>query len=114
MLRVDPAIASAERVKSAALLADSVLVRIRRTLKWLAAWIVVIATVIATGPTIWHDAIANVQTYLHASRTAAMAIVVVPVGLIVLIVAGVRIRNWVRVQRQHRAVRQDALRNLHL
>lgn len=110
----NPAIASAERVKSAAILADSVFVRIRRTLKWLVAWIVVTATLIATGPTIWHDAIANVQTYLHTSRTLAMAIVAVPVGLIVLIVAFVRFRNWLRVQRRHRAVRQDALRNLRL
>lgn len=117
VVRIDPFLEhenTAERVKSAAILADSVLVRIRRTLKWLVAWVVVTVTLIATGPTIWHDAIHNVQTYLHTSRTLAMAIVVVPVALIVLIVAFVRIRNWQRVRRMHRAVRQDALRNLHL
>jgi hypothetical protein len=78
------------------------------------AWIVIVATVVATGPTIWHDAIANVETYLHTSRTVAIAAVVVPVALIVLLVAYVRIRNWLNVQRQHRAVREDALRNLRL
>lgn len=101
-------------VKAAQIPADSVCVRIRRTLKRLVAWLVVAATLIATGPTIWHDAIANLQTYLHASKTLAMAIVVVPISLVLLIVVFVRVRNWLTVQRRHRAVRQDALRNLHL
>jgi hypothetical protein len=101
-------------VKPAEIPADSVCVRIRRTLKRLVAWLIVAATLIATGPTIWHDAIANLQTYLHASKSLAMAIVVVPISLVVLIVVFVRVRNWLTVQRQHRAVRQDALRNLRL
>ncbi len=88
--------------------------RIRRTLKRLVAWLVVAVTLIATGPTIWHDAIANVQTYLHASRTLAMAIVAVPIALVVLMVTFVRVRNWLAVQRRHRAVHEDALRNLRL
>src|SRR5512132_1043699 len=95
-------------VKPAEIPADSVCVRIRRTLKRLVAWLIVAATLIATGPTIWHDAIANLQTYLHASKSLAMAIVVVPISVFV------RVRNWLTVQRQHRAVRQDALRNLRL
>jgi hypothetical protein len=86
----------------------------RRTFKWLVAWVIVAATLIATGPTIWRDALADVETFLHVSTTVAMAIVAVPVGLILLTVAFVRVRNWLRVQRRHRAVREDALRNLRL
>jgi hypothetical protein len=78
------------------------------------AWIVVGLTLIATGPTIWRDALANIQTYLHASRSLAMLIVVVPVGLILLVVATVRVRNRLTIRRRHRSVRQDALRNLRL
>jgi hypothetical protein len=89
-------------------------VRIRRTFKRVFAWLIAAAILIGTGPTIWDDAIANVQTYLHTSRTLAMEIVVVPIGVILLLAAFVRIRNWAKVQRQHRAVRQDALRNLRL
>ena len=99
-------------MKSATIPADSVLVRIRRRVKWLVAWIVAAAILAATTPTIWRDGIANITTYLHVSRTTAMAIILVPVGLIVLIVAFVRLRSWVSIRRQHRAARQDALRNL--
>ena len=101
-------------VKSARGLADSLHVRIRRTFKRLLAWVVVAATLIVTAPTIWHDAIANAQTYLHTSRTMAMVIAAVPIGLIVLLVALVRVWNRLRVHRQHRAVHEDALRNLRL
>jgi hypothetical protein len=41
-----------------------------------------------------------------------MIIVVVPVGLILLVVAFVRVRNWLSIRRRHRSVREDALRNL--
>jgi hypothetical protein len=89
-------------------------VKIRRVLKWLVALIVVGVTWVVTGPTIWRDAIALVQRNLHTSRAGAIAIIVVPVGLLVLIVAFVRLRNWLRVRRLHQGAREDALRNLGL
>jgi hypothetical protein len=103
---------SEKEVKSVTIPADSVLVRMRRRVKWLVAWIVIAAVVVATAPTIWHDGIANLRTYLHVSRTAAMAIILVPVGLILLIVVFVRLRTWLSIRGQHRAARKDALRNL--
>ena len=88
--------------------------KIRRVLKWLVALIVVGVTWVVTGPTIWRDGIALVQRNLHTSRAGAIAIIVVPVGLLVLIVAFVRLRNWLRVRRLHQGAREDALRNLGL
>ncbi len=101
-------------VNPAPIHADTISVRIQRALKSPVAWAVVVATAVATGPTIWHDGVADLQTYLHVSRTVAMAIIVVPVSLTLLIVAFVRFRQRLSIRRQHHAARKDALRNLHV
>lgn len=75
-------------------------------------WAVAVATAVATGPTIWHDGVADLQHYLHVSKAIAMATIVLPVGLTLLIVAFARFRSWFSVQRRHRAAREAALRNL--
>jgi hypothetical protein len=89
-------------------------VKIRQVFKWLVALILVAATWVVTGPTIWRDGVALVQRNLHTSRAGAIAIIVVPIGLLVLIVAFVRLRNWLRVRRLHQGAREDALKNLGL
>jgi hypothetical protein len=101
-----------DALKSVTIRADTSAVSMRRALKWLVALIVVGATLVATGPTIWENAILNVQTYLHTSKEVARTIILVPVGVILLIVALVRATKWIRVWRHHRAARHDALRNL--
>lgn len=86
--------------------------RLGRAIRWVLALVVFAAVLVATGPTIWRDGVSNLETYLHVSKAAARGLIVGLPAVIVLVPAFLRLRDRLRVRRQHKAARAEALRHL--
>jgi small-conductance mechanosensitive channel len=83
-----------------------------RLVRNLVALVVIVVVAVALGPTIWDNALINLETYLGVRPEVGKVVLTALAAAIVVVLAIVRTVRWIRIWRHHRAARHEAVRRL--